>query len=102
MHAFTHNLFKNGKIAQIMKAVLTTALTACFIFVSFAIHAGQIDGIRMWSSPDGTRLVFDISAPIEHQVFVLHNPDRIVVDFKNTSFREFSIIILDHENIFKE
>jgi N-acetylmuramoyl-L-alanine amidase len=39
----------------------------------------------MWASPDGTRLVFDISAPLEHQVFVLENPDRIVVDFKNTS-----------------
>ncbi|KPJ95927.1 MAG: hypothetical protein AMJ53_01790 [Gammaproteobacteria bacterium SG8_11] len=69
-----------------MKAVLTSILSACFILFSSFAHAGQIDGIRMWSSPEGTRLVFDISAPMEHQVFILDDPDRIVVDFKNTSF----------------
>jgi N-acetylmuramoyl-L-alanine amidase len=86
MHAFIYSLFKTGKIAQMMKAVIPCALSLCFLVLSSAAVAGQIDGIRMWSSPDGTRLVFDISAPLEHQVFVLHNPDRIVVDFKNTSF----------------
>ena len=69
-----------------MKAFLTYILTTCFLVLSVAASAGQIDGIRMWSSPEGTRLVFDISAPLEHQVFVLNNPDRIVVDFKNTQF----------------
>jgi N-acetylmuramoyl-L-alanine amidase len=83
---FHLQLFKTGKIAQMMKAVLTCILSACFFIYSSLLYAGQIDGIRMWSSPDGTRLVFDISAPLEHQVFVLSNPDRIVVDFKNTSF----------------
>jgi N-acetylmuramoyl-L-alanine amidase len=86
MHAFVNNLFKTGKIAQMMKAALTCILSTCFVFYSSLIHAGQIDDIRMWSSPDGTRLVFDISAPLEHQVFVLDDPYRIVVDFKNTSF----------------
>ena len=86
MHAFNYNLFKTGKIAQIMKATLTSLLSIGFVFFSFFAHAGQIDGIRMWSSPEGTRLVFDISSPIEHQVFVLDDPDRIVVDFKNTAF----------------
>ncbi len=86
MHAFSNNLFKTGKIAQIMKAVLTCILSTCFVFFSCLVHAGQIDGIRMWSSPEGTRLVFDISAPIEHQVFILNDPDRIVLDFKNTAF----------------
>jgi N-acetylmuramoyl-L-alanine amidase len=68
------------------KAITSCILSLCLIFLSAVVHAGQIDGIRMWSSPEGTRLVFDISAPLEHQVFVLSNPDRIVVDFKNTSF----------------
>ena len=69
-----------------MKAGLIWILSAGCVFFSFVVSAGQIDGIRMWSSPEGTRLVFDISGPIEHQVFVLDDPDRIVVDFKNTSF----------------
>jgi N-acetylmuramoyl-L-alanine amidase len=38
----------------------------------------------MWAGPDATRLVFDISQPIEHTVFMLHNPDRVVIDLKHT------------------
>jgi N-acetylmuramoyl-L-alanine amidase len=46
--------------------------------------AAQVEGVRMWAGPDGTRLVFDISATIDHKVFSLHNPDRVVIDMKNT------------------
>lgn len=38
----------------------------------------------MWSSPDSTRLVFDTNAPLDHSVLVLRNPDRVVIDLKNT------------------
>src|SRR5690606_5183622 len=34
-------------------------------------------------APDHTRLVFDLSAPLEHRVFTLTEPDRIVVDMQN-------------------
>ena len=42
----------------------------------------EINGVRMWPAPDNTRLVFDTSAPVEHTLFILKNPDRIVVDIK--------------------
>lgn len=42
--------------------------------------ASQIESARVWPSPDNTRLVFDLSAPVEHRVFTLTNPDRVVVD----------------------
>jgi len=41
----------------------------------------------MWPAPDNTRLVFDTSAPVEHSLFTLQNPDRIVIDIKNAKLR---------------
>ena len=37
----------------------------------------------MWASPESTRLVFDINGPVDHKVFMLHGPDRVVVDLEN-------------------
>jgi N-acetylmuramoyl-L-alanine amidase len=39
-----------------------------------------IKDVRLWAGPDGTRLVFDLSEPAEHNVLTLENPDRVVVD----------------------
>src|SRR5690606_35518517 len=39
-----------------------------------------IKDVRLWAGPDGTRLVFDLSAPTEHSLLTLDNPDRVVVD----------------------
>ena len=44
----------------------------------------QVNGARIWNAPDNTRLVFDISDAVEHSVFTLENPDRIVIDMKDT------------------
>ncbi len=44
-----------------------------------------VQNLRMWQAPDETRLVFDIAAPVEHTVFTLTSPDRVVIDLKNAS-----------------
>ena len=48
------------------------------------LAAAEVRGLRMWPAPDNTRLVFDLSAPAEHSLFTLRNPNRIVIDLKNT------------------
>lgn len=96
MHRLIKFAFTAWKIALAnMKAISKTIKTFCKIItaaglvgISCLVNAAQIDGVRMWSSPEGTRLVFDISAPLEHDVFILKNPDRIVVDLKNTSLSQ--------------
>lgn len=40
----------------------------------------QVSGVRMWTAPDHTRLVFDTSAQVEHKVFSLDDPERVVID----------------------
>ena len=51
------------------------------------LFAADVRGLRMWPAPDNTRLVFDLSAPVEHSLFTLSNPDRIVIDLKNTQVK---------------
>ena len=42
--------------------------------------AASIDEVRMWRAPDHTRLVFDLSAAVNYQLFTLDNPYRVVID----------------------
>ena len=45
--------------------------------------ASDIRGVRLWRAPDNTRLVFDLTGPVQHSVFTLTAPNRIVVDVSN-------------------
>ena len=48
------------------------------------LAAAEVRGLRMWPAPDNTRLVFDLNAPVEHSLFTLSNPNRIVIDLNDT------------------
>lgn len=62
-------------------------LIAFLCFLPFAATAGvTVQNLRQWRAPDHTRLVFDLSAPLEHRVFTLTNPDRVVIDLENAEF----------------
>ena len=64
---------------------------------SVAMATQQIDSVRMSKSPDATRLVFDLHAPLQHTVNKLGNPDRIVVDL-NGAVLGFDFATLDLSN----
>jgi N-acetylmuramoyl-L-alanine amidase len=42
-----------------------------------------IDSIRVRPSPERTRIVFDLSQPVEHKLFSLSNPRRLVIDIED-------------------
>ena len=64
---------------------IVSVLFLCFV-VQFAYGAqNNIDGVRIWPSPDNTRVVFDMKAAPEFTYFTLKNPLRLVIDLKNTS-----------------
>ena len=48
-----------------------------------AAHAAPVivKSLRMWQAPDHTRLVIDLSAPVDYQSGVLTNPHRVYLDF---------------------
>src|SRR5690606_26550906 len=46
-----------------------------------AAGAVTVKDVRVWAGPDSTRLVFDLSGPLNsHQLLELKNPDRVVLD----------------------
>ncbi|MCF7980646.1 MAG: N-acetylmuramoyl-L-alanine amidase [Pseudomonadales bacterium] len=56
-----------------------------FVLASAPVSAAtRIEGVRVWPAPDHTRIVFDVSGEIEHKIFTMSNPDRLVIDIKNT------------------
>ena len=65
----------------------TISLLLLTLPVMPALAGVDVQGVRMWPAPDNTRLVFDLSGPVDHTLFSLKAPDRIVIDLKNTRFR---------------
>ncbi|MGH8177928.1 MAG: N-acetylmuramoyl-L-alanine amidase [Steroidobacter sp.] len=66
-----------------LRRVLKLLLPTLVIAWSLASHAAtpvSIKDIRVWAGPDATRLVLDLSAPAEHTLMTLENPDRVVID----------------------
>ncbi len=49
-------------------------------------QAADIENVRLWRAPDNTRVVFDLSGPVEHTVFQLNGP-RLVVDIREASLK---------------
>lgn len=49
-------------------------------FAADVLAAAEVRGVRLWRAPDNTRLVFDLSGPVQHSVFTLAAPNRIVID----------------------
>lgn len=45
-----------------------------------AATAATVESVRAWASPEGTRVVFELSGPVEHRAFALTGPDRVVID----------------------
>ncbi len=54
-------------------------LLSCFAGLLQAVPV-EIQGIRIWAAPESTRVVFDLSGPVDHELSLLTDPFRAVVD----------------------
>ena len=67
--------------------IFSLALSWLSFTYSFAYAQGganqQVNNLRMWPSPNSTRLVFDVSNQVKHSIFTLENPARLVVDIED-------------------
>ncbi|HEY5624838.1 MAG TPA: N-acetylmuramoyl-L-alanine amidase [Gammaproteobacteria bacterium] len=52
-------------------------------FVASTAQTAQVEGLRVWSGPESTRVVLDLSAETPHRVFSLQSPHRFVIDLSN-------------------
>jgi N-acetylmuramoyl-L-alanine amidase len=66
-----------------------------FMLPGICAAATAVESVRVRPSPERTRIVFDLSAPVEHKIFSLENPDRLVIDVENAvldaSFDEITL-----------
>lgn len=51
--------------------------------MSLQAIAADINGVRLWRAPDSTRIVLDLSDAVDHKLFALKSPDRLVIDITN-------------------
>ncbi|MDC9729828.1 MAG: N-acetylmuramoyl-L-alanine amidase [Methyloprofundus sp.] len=65
------------------KIIIIWLLTILYSSFSFAAQT-RVNGVRIRTSSENTRLVFDVSRTPEYKIFQLKKPARLVVDFNNT------------------
>lgn len=63
-----------------MRALLGSVGLMLATLAADVLAASEIRSVRLWRAPDNTRLVFDLSGPVQHSVFTLAAPNRIVID----------------------
>ena len=72
-----------GKYFRVIGCALLVFLSTSVFFVS----ANTLEGVRVWPSPDETRIVIDLNSEANYSYFTLSSPSRLVVDLKNTNVK---------------
>jgi len=79
--------FRVGETAGLIRLawLFVLLLTSLALVPASAANADRlkVQGVRLWAAPDSTRVVFDVTGPVEHRLFALKNPDRLVIDLPN-------------------
>jgi N-acetylmuramoyl-L-alanine amidase len=71
-----------------MKRAARLVFSLLLLAGAAAAEPVTVQQMRVWRAPDHTRIVFDVSGPLEHRLFTLENPSRIVVDLDNARLKE--------------
>lgn len=68
------------------------------LFIAPAVVAQpSVKEVRTWNGPDHTRIVFDLSAPLTHDLFMLTGPNRAVLDLRGATIP--ADLVADIENV---
>jgi N-acetylmuramoyl-L-alanine amidase len=71
-----------------MRQLVLLLILALLQIEPVAAKQSQINSLRVWSAPDHVRLVFDANQPVEHKIFTLNNPHRLVLDLRHVRLTE--------------
>lgn len=59
---------------------LRPVIALIFLLVQAAAMAADVSSFRVWTDPEKTRAVLDLSSRAEYQLFTLDEPHRVVID----------------------
>jgi len=66
-----------------LAAYFSLFLLLLLSFAAFsATNIAKISDVRFADRATETRVVFDLTSPVKHSIFVLQNPDRVVLDIE--------------------
>ena len=67
-----------------LRFISSYCLLLIFSLSGSAEEAVHLKNIRLWAAPDNTRVVFDVTSPVRHDLKLLSDPFRVVVDLEKT------------------
>lgn len=66
------------------KKLFTSTISILLLLIACnAFAETTIKGVRLWHAPDNTRIVFDLSGPVKHNMFTLSDPERLIIDIED-------------------
>ena len=69
------------------------------VLVAIPVFAADVDGFRVWTDPEKTRAVLDLTASADYQLFTLSNPPRVVIDLKKSSLNDSLALVEEHAGV---
>ncbi|MGI9330801.1 MAG: N-acetylmuramoyl-L-alanine amidase [Gammaproteobacteria bacterium] len=70
---------------------LSLLLLLALSYVTAFAGPARVQGVRIADRDGVTRVAIDLSAPIEHKLFTLSNPERVVVDIRPARFASVAL-----------
>ena len=67
-----------------MAQIRLTTYVLLLLLAPAAFAGSSVENVRIWSENSKTRVVLDLSHPVQHNIFTLRGPDRLVIDLKDS------------------
>ncbi|WP_413285869.1 N-acetylmuramoyl-L-alanine amidase [Vibrio sp. MA40-2] len=71
-------------IGKYLRAFSALFINILILFSITSVNANELESLRIWPSPDETRVVIDLTSEVDYSYFTLSSPSRLVIDLKNT------------------
>ncbi len=85
---------------SLIRTMIRRTVLAGLLSVSMApAFAAEVSGFRVWTDPDKTRAVLDLSERTEYRLFTLQNPDRVVIDLSGAGVKQALNFKPDHAGV---
>ena len=79
----TNNILSTHFAVRFISRLLCAVVMFLCVGVS-AADKNELKGVRVWPSPDNTRIVLDLHKKPDYQIHYLTKPERVVIDLKST------------------
>lgn len=89
------------------KIMATSPLKRCLVLILLSLAfqaavASEVTNLRVWSGPDKTRAVLDLSESVDYRLFTLENPPRVVVDIDRSGLERELELHPEHRGVIRE